>query len=655
MSFYQELPYPVIVATGSVLTSGGSENLKPGQVALLNSETYNALGIGASSLENPEVVIGAGSWHTKDSLTRFIGGLTQSIKSQEFLGKDVVEFHKSAPKELKQDVVQIGWDGVNDCDSLNFECGKSYFFKVSVQGEDVFRTFSRPLYRFIHLKTECCPDTSCEDGDCSDPVNKEKYTKLLAKLINEDPELKYFVKAEAVLSNYAATTATYTEYTLPICDNGDIVALAAVQAAYPNDKVTRKSRADSTSVYSIIHLTTTGTPAAFTPTSSILQAVCGTCPSGYTSVAARDVYIVKRPITPTTDLDDATSKATYAATIVTAYSGQGAITGSGKFLGTDDGTALVQISFAAGTTVTVASGTADIILLSHSEAAVCTPPAGSAVTWTAGDTFYRPTRTLCVTINKNCGTTDRLTDIEAFYAGSTDIVPDSIAIRASGECADTYELEQYSDSVVEDGCLSPAEPVYKDVQSFEGFIWKECPCIDEPGAEDPEIFTGVRLTGAYQDTRFGNCSFEVTDYFSQRPVRINISEVADEKGNPCSVAAKVTKLQYGQVSSQSGEWLVRQYLKSVANEAYNIWANDPRLREVYDQQVLSFIDRNKLYDVYYIVYKQNRDGANWNTQHTADKFETIIAFPQGTNTATFEQIFGGYFSQFGVFLKNRGE
>lgn len=741
MSFYQELPYPVLVASGSVATTGSTENLVPGQLALVDVKTGDVLSTAdLNGVVHPEVLIAMGSYHTTDKLTKFIGGLRQSTKTQDFLGKDVMEFHVSRPLPLKQDVVQIGWDGVNACDSLSFECGKSYRFKVNVSGEDVFRTFSRPLYRFIEFKTACCADGNCIDA-CDDGVACKTYARKLAELINNDPELQYFVKAEAVSSDYAATTATHNLFSLSLCDNGDVTALATVQGAYPTLTISRISRVDSISTYqACVAMSAPDTPAPpanFTPTSPTLLAACGVCPTGYTTTDELNVYSVLRPLAGSEDLNDSTAQQTFADLVGTAYEtatkvtfdgtvtnvdvtadtitltahgfktgdkvtysngGGTSITGittatdyyiirvnantvkiattvalanagtgrdlsvvgvgashsltpviTATFQSVNGGTALVQLKSPGG--VELSAQAADTVLFSHTEPAICTPPANSAVAWVEGEERYRTTRTLCMTIGKECDGVNRLADLQAFYANTSNLAS-AITVATAGTCADTYTVSQYNNSCLEDGCLTEAIPEYDPIQSFEGFAWEECPCpVDEE--EDLSVLCGVRVTGAYVDTKFGDCTFEPTDYFSVRPLRISISQV-DEAGNPCSTGTKVTKIQNGQVATQSGEWLRRQYLKGSSLEAYNIWNNDPRIREVFDQQFLSFIDKNKSYVVYYIVYTMNRNRANWATMHPSDKFETIVAFPEGTSATAFENLFGGYFAQFGVVLKERG-
>lgn len=647
MSFYQELPYPVIIGTGSVLTSGGTENLKGGQVALVDATTYQALATGATVQEHPKVLVASGSWHTVDSLSKFIGGLKQSIKTQDFLAKDVHSFTVSKPIPLTQDIVQIGWDGVNACDSLAFDCGTSYFFKVDVSGEDVFRTYSRPLYRFIELKTDCCADSGdCATG-CNNTTDPTYYAKKLADLINNDVELKYFLKAEAVVSNYTATTANYRSYQLSICDTGDVVALAAIQSAYSTLTVTRVARNQSTSTYQVTDLITNGVPATYTAAGAVSLAVCGVCPSGYTTVVAYNYSIVRRPLAGTENLAGGTS--TFVASVVSDYTAH-----AGVYMGQDGAVALVQIEIAATAAAPVAVKD-DVVIFSHSNDAKCTPPAGSAITWVASQDLYRATRTETLTLNKVCGTAASLTAIQAYYAGDNAIVANSISLLLSGVCADTYQLTQYSDIPVVDGCLSPASVTYKNIVGYNGYSWKAGACSTAnlaPAYPGSPVYAGVRITGAYADIRFSNCSFEPTDYFSQRPLRIHVSQVLSD-GLPCDGSTKITRLNNGTVATQTGEYMVRQYLKASSLEAYNAWSCDPRIRDIFDQQVLSFIDRTALYRIYYLVYTMDRFSANWNTTQPNDKFETIIAFPMSADTTNFESVFGSYFSQVGVYLKAR--
>ena len=170
-----------------------------------------------------------GSFHTKDKLGQYYGGLRKSDESPAFLTSGILEFRKSLPRAAKSEEWVLGWDGVNSTKTINFECGKKeYRFKIKVWGEDVYGTYLRPVEREIGIMTDCCPGTGCDDT-CDDSVAGIKYVKAIAAAINNDPELKFFVDAEAIWSTASTNAATHRLYTIRIPDEGTQLALAFVQ------------------------------------------------------------------------------------------------------------------------------------------------------------------------------------------------------------------------------------------------------------------------------------------------------------------------------------------------------------------------------------------------------------------------------------------
>ena len=246
--FSHEYNLPVFIGTGAVLESGDTSQLKAGQISLFNGKTSQV--VTGSVPINQAVFVAGGSWHSKDKLNKFVGGLKESDKTIEFLGKDVLEFQRSAPRKAASEQWILGWDGVSTDpkNTLSFKAGESYHFKVRVWGEDVYGTFLRPVDRFIEIKADCADDGDCSDG-CSDAVACKNYAKRIADAINNDPELKYFVQAEVISSDMVAATATHNLWCLSVCDTGDMQALAAVQTQFPTADVERISRDGSTSTY----------------------------------------------------------------------------------------------------------------------------------------------------------------------------------------------------------------------------------------------------------------------------------------------------------------------------------------------------------------------------------------------------------------------
>ncbi len=94
------------------------------------------------------------------------------------------------------------------------------------------------------------------------------------------------------------------------------------------------------------------------------------------------------------------------------------------------------------------------------------------------------------------------------------------------------------------------------------------------------------LTGSYQDTAFGNCSFDPHDFYELAPVYIYTS-ITDQEGDPCVdqifCTSTVTNAQQG---SGYGHRYIRDLIlfRRYLQEHY---VSDPRLREVMDQDVIT--------------------------------------------------------------------
>lgn len=649
--FSHEYNLPVFIGTGSVLTSGDTSQLAPGQISLFNGKTATV--VTGSVPANQAVFVASGSWHTKDKLNKFVGGLKESDKSIEFLGKDILEFHKSLPRKAQSEQWIIGWDGVStDANAtIKFKAGESRHFRVRVWGEDVYGTFLRPVDRFIEIKADCETTGECEDG-CSDDVPAKVYAQRIADRINTDPELKYFLKAEVISSDAVAATPTHDLWCLSVCDTGDMQALSAVQTQFPGLGVQRISRSGSTSTYQFCLPKTAADPTDFAPVIPVALADCGECPAGYTLTEAKDVYVVQRVVASSTDLNTDADRQSFATTVATAYDNSSPV-GTGKFLSLVNGVALVEITVTAGLTLTPINS--DTVTFVRSIGETCVPDAATPIAWETCGERYKTTKKLNLTLEKVCGTEDRLDELIAFYANNPMVVADSVALKTTGTCSDVYEIEVYNNDCLIDGCLTEAIPQYDTLQSFEGFVWE-----DEIPAEltDAELQTalgvkvGVRVTAAYEDTRFGGCSFSPMDYYSVRPLKLEIHEF-DDSGNACNNPVPSRKVRNSSLPTQTGEWVIRQYIRANKYKAFGAFYHDVRLREVLDANLHEVVDRQKVYVTYFLKVRQNRLYMNHNADFSPEIFEFMFAFPQGTDTSAFEQIISNFASQFGVYLQER--
>lgn len=725
MSFPFEYTLPIFVGTGSVLTSGHSGDLGKGQLALVHGATGSVVTSASVSRDTP-IKLAQGSWHNVDKLGQFVGGLTQSDKTPEFLVKDILQFERSKPRKAVSEQWILGWDGTNACGSFAFETGKTYRFSVKVWGEDVYGMFLRPIQREITYTV--APNAAGTNV----AVGTKEGAQEIARLINADPQLKYFVKAEAIHSDYVATTATHHVYTLVVADTGDAAALAAVQASAGRTAV----RVDRTGIMSTYEVVATSLPSAFTPGVARSLAECdGTCPTGYTLKPEQEGFIVTRPLAGTEDLTTSNLRSTFASTIAAAYfpaktfngatavdpttnqitlTAHGLVANAAIVYSNGGGTTIVgltngatyyvktvvdanNVTLSATPGGTVIDITADGVGASHTltpkvtstflsqngavatiqieadklavdptallsdsltktfaKEAVCIPPTASSTAWIVGAERYTVTRKLCITLPKICGTGNRLAELQAFYANTTGI--DTIALETAGTCSDTYSVNQTSVNQIEDGCLSEGLPEFANLQSFEGFVWAECPCLAED-AGDSTVKAGVRITAAYENTKFGGCSFSPVDYYSVRPLKLEVTELVHGPGVDDNGALPVSPIpsrlsRHSSMATQGGEWLIREFIRANRYRVHGEFFADPRLREVLDSTALEVVDRNANYVSYHVKVRQNRRPENTTSQE-AEILEFIVAFKEGEDASAFETAISSVAALAGVALKDR--
>lgn len=120
----------------------------------------------------------------------------------------------------------------------------------------------------------------------------------------------------------------------------------------------------------------------------------------------------------------------------------------------------------------------------------------------------------------------------------------------------------------------------------------------------PGACAGLRLFGAYVETKFGNCTFQVTDFFEKEPVRLYASLV-DMNGDPCTFEGICVYQECLGVQGMGfGEQVVRDLILSesyLQNFFYS--GSDLRVREItqgYD--LTNAINRNALYYRYFLLH-----------------------------------------------------
>lgn len=620
---------PFYVVTGGVSTSGHSSELPSGTVALFDRATFS---VATSSGNGTEFFFAQGNIGGKDWYGEPV--TETSHKSPFFFGKDVTNMYLSLPQTIQNEEWVIGFNGSASSKGLSYQSGKAIRVQFYFHGQPTYRFFSGPKTYVVSYTPPVDCETPCSGSDCPEAITDcLVHTQALIDAINNHVELRKFgVQAKLVTDPFTAVTPNMEKFQLTVCDNGDAIALNKVRAQYPTKDIKRISRTGSLSVYEFCQANGTD-PADFTQTGSVLQAVCGTCPSGSTLTEAKDVYLIKRPLAGSESLIDASARDTYADTVGTSYDA-GATDAEKIFIGQDGSVAMVEVKITAGDTALVAK-LADTVEFVRTEPAVCTFTAPSAIAWVASGEGISSSRTLRINaLNRpDCDADgDRLADLTAILAGVKGIQIGTLTKIDGVGCVDDYTVEQDSlDCLPEDCLTNNVTFTYDDLPAFENKSWEVVP---ETITEDDTRKCGIRVTAGYIDPKFGNCSFTPTDYYETEPIKMEVS-LLQEDGSNCDFATlpSVHQSKIGRIARQSGEYVVREVI--MKTDAYlkhlQQFSLDSRDREAFDRNLLGSVDRNAFYKLYYVSFSASY-GASFR-KNEQEKFTAVFAFKEGDAAA----------------------
>lgn len=623
-NYKQTFNYRYFVGSGSVLTdtTKSTVDLKPLQLGLFDSRTYKAIATGTTAGKVPEIVIAMGSPNTENKV--LWTNITNSFKTVPIRADKLISWRKAYPKRALNHKVSIGWDGVTDCKTIEATCGETYTLFVQVEGSPAVRYYGqKPLSNEFVYTAPCCGD------DVTASADVEKMVDYFVNAINSHKDISPFVHASKLV-NYTGEgptpdTVCYESYTLTIADNGDVVDLAKIQTTYPDYTIERTSRSGIYSTYTLTRPCEETAPDAYSSEAITTIANCTDCPSGYTLVPKYYKFKVER------------SDAGTDANLTTIDGQYGDI--DSKRLSYVNGTS-VYIIYQESATAPSAAAAGDIITSVGYQAAYCTLDTATETEWEVGDTKYRVIRELCLVLGDDVCDDDaaQLNEIIAYYAGEESVVADSIALDASGTCANSFTIQQMSSNILtEDECYEGIA-VWDDLPSFKNHAWKVCPCVEETANEIDNI--GIVLTGAYVGTEFGDCSFEYDDF-----VELDLPKIIVRGGTPLDELGlcnaddlwPVTVLQSPVYPTGTGENVKRNYIEATQLQ-HQVWCDTPRWREIYGYEY-DFIKRNKYYKTFYLEFEA-LDKYTKNTGYGGMDIRTTVSFvfDEDVDTSNFEHL-----------------
>ena len=147
---------------------------------------------------------------------------------------------------------------------------------------------------------------------------------------------------------------------------------------------------------------------------------------------------------------------------------------------------------------------------------------------------------------------------------------------------------------------------------------------------------GLTLVGAYEETKFGDCTFQPSDFYGTEPLRIYASEV-DLNGDPCEFTGIcVVDECKGRKANGLGETVLRDFILS---ESYRQvpFATDLRIREITQGNDMlgtgaGQVDRTASYDRLMILHSIPRYN-NPSGTFDNDQYLLEIVGPAGTLVA----------------------
>jgi len=515
-----------VIIGGAVKQTGGSLNLAKGQLALTNlKETSKDGSKVISSLlgfpkDSKSLTLRAGIDAKKPNRT-------YSNKAQEtelFSLDEVVSLTVSAPekKELTNDEVILGYNGIDDITSFDLQTGDIYkAVSIELEGDVISylgggKSVERITQHFevpdCNTIDNCVACDNCADIDC-----KEWTINVIESLkrhqLTGGRELKDLVDITPIFECDTAAVLTEIPYDwscLELCDTGDAEALALVQAQYPALDVKRVERNGVISKYQVLAPQADGLPADFTQSIASLLKGCEACPTGYTEVPGGIIYAISL------EDDGADSTATIQAL-------PGAVAGTAKKAeGQDAGLSFYtvvldnELTEAEVVTFVTANPTSTVEKIGEADS-ICSNATVTTESWVNCGTCNVIEESYELTLpDTECGN-DRLAEVQAAFPELT------VALEGTtGGCQTRYIATVISD-IVCDECDDIFKALFKTEapESYEGRQWKFS-AVNATNSPSGNCKCGIRFKAKPFTLTAGEC-FRDDINFTEDSVRIRVS------------------------------------------------------------------------------------------------------------------------------------
>ena len=405
---------PVVVS--NVLTTGYAGNLAKGQLAFVKNKAVKGLGA--------QVVSDFAGMTDKDLISIRVGEATTpsnlrigEVASQStgfFPIGSIVDIKAYAPSnvELKVDILEVGYDGINDDTALFIEEGKSAVMDILVYGEVASLFFGQKEYLIQKRAYREVGETMQEVIErLVREINQDKIPVSNGYASTED-SISQFLEVGVINSESVEATGLPSVFsTITVIDNGDSNDLADIQAQYPAFKVEVTERLGNATTYTILHLVSETLADYSKVTTNVYGKGCEDCQAGYTEIGGGYVYHVSL------EDDGINSSATVQAL-------PGAVGSSAVKFGNKDGKGTYSVvltavlSDAQITTFVTANPTSEISLRGAT-VDICSDTDTVTYEWVDGETCTSVLENYSIVLaDTECGES-RLVELQAAYPDLT--------------------------------------------------------------------------------------------------------------------------------------------------------------------------------------------------------------------------------------------
>ncbi len=619
-----------ISTTGTLASSGTTSDLAVGQIGFFNAKTWQAT-TAPTFQTAKQLVIAQG---TPDLSDMPEGAGIPNTSFKVFVdaqrGK-ILDWYTKKAQKAQNMIVRLGFDGVDTTKTLTAKPGETKQVYLKLSGQPISNFYPdvpAGLKIMLPIEMPCadeCSDSCTDTVPCSIVADKIIAAVNNYKIVGGQP-LKKYVKVSKVVSCESPSsfaTTSFTKYSLFVCDDNSIAALAKVQAQYPGLLVKRVSHASGYSTYELVDLTSAGAPDDFVVDAGNVVPNCSVCPSAWTFQEELFTYELK-----VADAGNGAAltavEGAYAGTTVTRLLYENGVS---TYIVTDD----------VAVTEQTLAGTSLFQLLGVQQG-VCISPEGTTVVWTVVEVGTKALGEWKITLkNDNCvnceedGFSALLAELQAAYSGIGTV---TLTSSDCDFCVGEFKLTTLSENAVFPSC---SDDVYKWnlPPAFKAVNWIEVPNVGVPGTD---CVCGVQFESAFYDPKRDACTFEGFPYLSD-PLYVEVSQHDPSSlSSPCATDWAVTVVQNIQFPSGYGQ-LVSDFerkSKYYRNVFYNV---DPVVRKYRGYEWST--DFQGYYDEFVLIFENPADEYGINSASRTETFEVHWFFPAG-NGGAFQTAMIGY-------------